>query len=127
MKCQHEWRLFGTRLEEEVHSPVRQEVTMESGPIVCTKCGLEQNAEGYEYLEERPVAEYSGSWASFAQDIIVKPKKFGTKTRTLMGYNSRTDVMYTESIWNWDETEEQWVKIYPVTWKDYWKAIRNAL
>lgn len=126
MKCQHEWRLYGTRLEEEVHTPVR-EVTMESGPIVCTKCGIEQHAEGYEYLEERPVPEYSGSWASFSQDIIVKPKKFSTRERTIAGYNTRTDKLYDESKWLWNDEEQQWVKTYPITWKDYLKAIRNAV
>ena len=126
MKCKHEWRLFGTRLEESVSTPVR-EVTMNSGPIICTKCGIEQSAEGYEYIEERPVSEYSGSWASFAQDIIVKPKKFGTTESTVIAYNSRTDTMYDESKWKWNETEEQWVKSFPISWKDYWKVIRQAI
>lgn len=126
MKCKHEWRLYGTRLEEDVHNPVR-EVTIESGPIICTKCGIEQSAEGYEYIEERPVPEYSGSWAAFSQDIIVKPKKFGSKETTQIAYNSRTDKWYDETKWAWDEKEEQWVKTFPITWKDYWKVIKELI
>lgn len=125
-KCKHEWRLFGTRLEESVSTPVR-EITINSGPIVGTKCGIEQQAEGYEYIEERLVPSYSGSWASFAQDIIVKPKKFGIRETTVSGYNSRNDKIYDESKWKWDDKEEQWVKVFPISWKDYWQAIRNAL
>jgi hypothetical protein len=125
MKCKHEWRLFGTRLEESVSNP--GEVTMNSGPIICTKCGMEQSAEGYEYIEERPVPAYSGSWASFSQDIIVTPKKFGIVERTVNGYNSRTDKFYDESKWKWDGQEQQWVKTFPITWKDYWKVIKELI
>lgn len=98
-----------------------------SGPIVCTKCGLHQHADGYEYIEERPVPEYSGSWAAFAQDIIVKPKVFGTKEETTTGYNSRTKKEYDETKWKWDDKEEQWVKTYPITWKEYFQVLRKMI
>lgn len=127
MKCIHEWRLWGTRLEESVSTPVRTEPTEESGPIICTKCGIEQNAQGYEWVEERPVPAYSGSWADFSKDIIVKPKKFAITQSTMMGYNSRKDEMYEETIFNWDEKEQQWVKTYPKTAKDYWQCIKKML
>ena len=123
MKCNHEWRLYGTRLEESDN----HRVTDTSGPVICLKCGIEQQAESYQYLEERPVPEYSGSWASFSQDVIVQVKKFGITERKLLGYNTRTDKLYDESVWKWDETEQQWVKTFPITWKDYVKAIKNAI
>jgi hypothetical protein len=102
INCKHEWRLFGTRLEEDAF-PVPTE---DSGSIVCTKCGIEQSAEGYEWVKERPVLEYSGSWAEFAKDIIVNPKKFGLTESTVSAYNSRTNTLYDEARFIWDNKEE---------------------
>lgn len=124
LKCTHEWRLLGTRLDE---SGKVAEGTAHSSPVVCTKCGTEQYADGYEYIEERPVPEYSGSWASFAQDIIVKVKKFGHTELTQSGFNPRTKKDYDEARFKWDAKAEQWIKTYPITWKDYWKAIRETI
>ena len=123
MKCKHEWRLWGTRLNEEVNPPN----TEDSGSIICTKCGIEQYAKGYKWVEERSVPEYSGSWAAFSKDIVVTPLKFGLTERTASAYNPRTKTMYDEARYKWDVKEEQWIKTYPITWMNYaeciWKMI----
>ena len=123
MKCKHEWRLFGTRLEEEVYPPT----TEDSGSIICTKCGVEQYAAGYEWVEERYVPEYSGSWADFSKDIIVNPKKFGMVGSTASAYNPRTQTHYDEARYAWDGKEQQWVKTYPITWMDYFQCMRKMV
>lgn len=120
MKCVHEWRLFGTRLEEEVF-PIRPG----HGPIICTKCGVQQHAE-YEEIERRSVPHYSGSWEIF-KDTIVKVKYYTIFNRTCGGFNERTNKVYDGSRYAWDLTKEQWIKIYPITFHDWIEYWRNAL
>ncbi len=121
MKCKHEWRLFGTRLEEEVYPVIEG-----SGSIVCTKCGIEQYADGYSWVEERPIPEYSGSW-DFFKDIIVTPHKLGNTGFTSSAYNPRTKTCYDEARYRWDGKEEQWIKTYPITWGDYFQCLRKMI
>jgi hypothetical protein len=121
-KCEHEWRIYGTRIEEEVYPPH----TKNSCSIVCTKCGTEQWADGYSWVEERPIPEYSGSWDYF-KDIIVTPHKFGQNESTSSEWNPRTKTAYDEARYKWEEKEEQWVKTYPITWMDYFECIRKMI
>ena len=64
--CVHEWREFGSRLEEGVYP-----VFPNRGPVVCTKCGKKRHAYEYKIIERRPIPHYSGSW-DFFEDMIVE-------------------------------------------------------
>jgi len=107
-KCNHEWRLFGNRLEESVSIPVRIP-PRNCGSVVCTKCGTSQYAEDYEEIERRPIPEYSGSWAMF-KDVIVKVNGFGIHTSTCVGYDEKTNEVYEKGKWKWDDEKEEWIK-----------------
>jgi len=53
LKCNHEWRLFGTRAATEHVYPVFKGM----GPVVCTKCERDGFAEKYKVIERRPHIE----------------------------------------------------------------------
>jgi len=54
-ECKHEWREFGTRLEEEVYIPVgRSEPSgYYGGWIICDKCGWSPFVNKYEVIGKR--------------------------------------------------------------------------
>lgn len=65
MKCDHEWRVFGTRAHEEVYP-----VFPDRGFIICTKCKKESFAERYKVIEKRPYdCPLFGKWG---RDVIVE-------------------------------------------------------
>lgn len=127
MKCKHEWRIWGTRLEESGFDHYKDKDVEKHCLIVCTKCGIEQSAEGYSWIEERPVPEYSGSWAVFAKDIIIQPHKFGTLDSTSSAWNPRTKKFYDEARYTWNTKDQQWIKTYPVSWSDYFECLRKMI
>jgi len=105
MKCIHEWRIFGTRMDEEIWNPIRV-VEVDSIPeasIICNKCGIEQHAVGYEVLEERLRLDYPKNHFMCTKDVIVKVKEFGSHTLTVWGKN--------KEIYEWNSIEEQWDKV----------------
>lgn len=108
MKCEHEWRLFGTRLEEEICMPVRAREHFE-GALICTKCGVENYGE-YEVIGKRPVPHYSGSWDMF-KDVLVKVTKWTNYGRTCLGWDEKKKELYPKTEYEWDEKEEQWIKV----------------
>jgi len=104
MKCIHEWRLFGTRIDEEVYP-----IYPDNGNVICTKCGIEQSAT-YEVIESRPFPkDYKGFDRGWGKDTIVKIKEWQTFKCNIAGIDSSGELCTKESF-IWDVKNEQWVK-----------------
>lgn len=54
MECDHEWRMFGTRLEEEVWTPIRAKPPEKlAGWVICDKCGWNPFVYSYRVTGKR--------------------------------------------------------------------------
>lgn len=57
-KCDHEYRVFGTRIDEEVYEPVRgsdgKPKGYYGGWVICDKCGDSPHVAQYEVTHKRP-------------------------------------------------------------------------
>lgn len=49
--CQHKWRVFGTRIDEEVWIPSNKK---HHGFIVCMNCGEEKYVKEYKVIKKEP-------------------------------------------------------------------------
>lgn len=105
MKCIHEWRVFGTRIDEEVYP-----VYPDQGSVICTKCDIEQSAT-YEVIENRPFPKnYTGFDRNMGGgDTIVKIKEWQIFRRDVAGVD-KSGKLYTKESFIWDVNNEQWVK-----------------
>ena len=77
-RCEHEWRVYGTRINEEVYEPIRYDgkpAGYYGGWIICTKCELWPPAVArYEIVGERDYeCPLLGKW----RDLIVKVTDWG--------------------------------------------------
>jgi hypothetical protein len=49
-ECNHEWRMFGTRMDEEFYCPGLKPNT---GPVICDKCGWDPWVQEYKIIGTR--------------------------------------------------------------------------
>lgn len=125
MKCNHEWRLFGTRIEERGWHPIRNK-NIGVGRVKCTKCGIENSAE-YEVIKKCPIPTNIDQCFLDCDDIIVKIINWTVFYSTVIGCSLITKKTCILSEYKWDEKEEQWVCIYPITIWDYFRTIKNMI
>jgi len=75
-KCSHEWRVYGTRLEEEVWTPIGSKSNC--GWVICDKCGWEPYVEEYKKIGKREYYPFGKqnkkegdiSWYDYMVEII---------------------------------------------------------
>lgn len=75
-KCDHVWRLFGTRMDEEVYCPG---VPKNSGFVICDKCG----------------------WNPFVDEFKIIGKRKGVKW--INGFDDNYDTMIEIVRWGCEE------------------------
>jgi|ERR1041385_2265874 hypothetical protein len=109
-KCDHEWRMFGTRLEEEVWTPIRYGPRT-CGWVICDKCGWNPYASEYKIIGNREYFPFGKenkkegdiSWNDVMVEVIKLNDECPTKPVIV-------EFAYAEQTW-WDKTKK-WFKEY---------------
>ena len=82
-KCQHEWREYGTRLDESVTVPVRESkpAGYYGGWVICDKCGWSPFVKKYNVIGTRPYKPFK-DWVdenNFWKDNMVEIVEWGNE------------------------------------------------
>jgi hypothetical protein len=83
-KCQHEWRKFGTRMEESVNYPIRDSKPSGyyGGWVICDKCGWSPFVNKFNVIGKRPYkSPFKGTLDidGFWQDDMVEIVEWGNE------------------------------------------------
>lgn len=103
-ECIHEWRMFGTRLEEEVFVPIRNDGKPEGyhgGFIICDKCGWDPHVRKYEMIGRRPYKEPLLGMET--HDVMVKVIEWGDEKEPIEPVVQ--EFAYAERSW-WDSIKD---------------------